>query len=245
MSIKIPEIELVNILKNYLKGLKADYDERTIKEESVIGQMFYGVKYDDDKYDLFTQAVELLITRSPYSIGNSERKLTVHSYYNKDKTSAPTMHVACPSEEESENWFAGGLEQSGIVQPVGMEDFHYEQKVRRYKSSHAIIFTSDNHLEIQIMYFAVKYGLLSIFDTLILDLFQNPHITGHELQQQDTAGPEHFFSRSLIISASNEQRVSNFQLSANARSIMFPRSNDISGGHIGDPDMTIIINEGN
>ena len=63
-------------------------------------------------------------------------------------------------------------------------------------------------------------------------------------ESKDTSGPEHFFSRSLIISASNEQRVSNFTLSANARSILFPRSNDVSGGDIGDPNMTIIVNEG-
>ena len=249
MAIKIPEIELVNILRNFIKGLKADYDERTNKEESILGQMFYGITYDDGKYDLFTQAVDLLITRNPYDIAKSERKLSIRSYYDREKTTAPTIHVACPSEEESENWFAGGLDQAGIVEPAGVDntDF-YEQRVRRYKSRHAIIFTSDNHIEIQIMYFVIKYGILSIFDTLILDLFQNPHISGNELQSSDTSASEHFYSRSLIISASNEQRVGHFHLTKGFSDIVFPRVNSTDGGDQGDRDdegelkIDIIIN---
>lgn len=244
MAIRIPEIELVNILRNFMKALKADYDAAGVKEESLVGQMFYGITYDDGKYNLYDQAVDLLITRSPYSIANSERKLTIHSYYNKEKTAAPTIHVACPSEEEDQNWFAGGMTgDNGYVPTGAADDQYYEQKTRRYKSRHAIIFTSDNHAEIQIMYFIVKYGILSIFDTFILGLFQNPKISGHELQQQDTAGPEHFYSRSIVIDAANEQSVSNFKISTSFASIMFPRSNDISAGHIGDDDLTIIIKD--
>jgi hypothetical protein len=226
-----------------MKGLVADYNERTIKTESLLGQMFYGLSYDDGKYDLYKQAVDLFITRSPYSIGTHERKMNIRSYYDKQSQTVPTLHIASPSEEEKDNWIGGGYDtiKHGSVDGGydGATGGMYEKRIRRYQSRHAIIFTSDNWIEVQLMYFLIKSGILAIFDTLILEQFQNPHVSGHELRMTDTAAAEHFYSRSLIITSANESAVPNFHTTGAFSDIMFPRSNDISGGHIGDPDITI------
>ena len=110
MALAIPELELVKILTNFMKGIKADYDARTIKTESLIGQMFYGLTYDDGKYDLYTQAVDLFITRAPFNTANNPRKIKIRSYYDKENQTTPTIHIASPSEQEKDNWIGGGFD---------------------------------------------------------------------------------------------------------------------------------------
>lgn len=245
MAIVIPELELVKILNNFVKAIKADYDSRANKDESILASIFQGLSYDNGKYDLYTQAVDLFITRSPFEITKHERKLTIRSYYDKEKQTTPTIHIAAPSEEEHENWLGGGFDSGIAHTPVdGAYTSFHQKRVRRYQARHAIIFTSDNWIEVQLMYFLIKSGILSIFDTLILEQFQNPQFAGHELQMSDTAAPEHFYSRSIIITSSHEAGVPNFQSSTAFSDIMFPRSNDESAGNIGDEDLTIYSKEG-
>ena len=243
MAIKIQELELQVILQNFMKAIKADYDSRTIKEQSILGQMFYGLSYDGGKYDLYTEAVDLFITRQERTTSGSARRVSIRSYYDRDKELVPTMHIAAPSEQEKDNWIGGGFTQGDVADaPQGSPaSQYYEQRTRRYQSRIAIIFTSDNWIEVQLMYFLVKHGILTIFDTLILSMFQDPSISGHELQMKETAAPEHFYSRSIIIDSANESQVSNFHLSESFVSIVFPRSNDVSGGNIGDEKLNIII----
>lgn len=249
MALAIPELELVKILNNFMKGLVADYEARTNKQESLIGQMFFGLSFDDGKYNLYDQAVDLFITRAPYSLSNNPRKMSIRSYYDKEKVKTPTIHIASPSEEENDNWLGGGFDtiSHGPVDGGydGATGGMYERRIRRYKSRHAIIFTSDSWIEVQLMYFLIKSGILAIFDTLILEQFQDPHLSGHELQMTDTSAPEHFYSRSLIITSHNESAVPNFHTTTAFSDIMFPRSNDVSGGEIGDDDLTIYSSDDN
>ena len=239
MAVVIPELELVVILENFMKGIKADYDARAVKTESILGQMFSGLTFGNGKYDLYTQAVSLFIDRQDTTADTPDRVVTIRSYYDRKSIKTPTMHIAAPSEEERDNWIGGGFtgQHSGID---GGFDATYEQRVRRYQSRHAIIFTSDNWIEVQLMYFLIKHGITSIFDSLILRTFQDPHLSGHELKMNDTAGSEHFYSRSLIITSANESCVPNFHTTTHFNEIVFPQP-------ILDPDpdikeVTIIIN---
>tara|TARA_R110000772_G_C13310332_1_gene440690 strand:- start:85669 stop:86445 length:777 start_codon:yes stop_codon:yes gene_type:complete len=239
MALKIQELELQTILQNFMAGIKADYDSRTTKTESVIGQMFNGLSYDNGKYDLFAQAVSLFITRMDPAVAGSPRKVSIRSYYDKDRENVPTMHIAAPSEQEKDNWIGGGFVSSTnhahlIPTENANDNTFYEKRIRRYQTRIAIIFTSDNWIEVQLMYFLVKYGILAIFDTLILDMFQNPHVSGHELKMNDTAAGEHFYSRSIIIDSANEAVVPNFHLTESFSSLVFPRSNDETSGAHGD-----------
>jgi hypothetical protein len=239
--IKIPEIELVSIIKKMLKGLEADYDAATDKSTTILANMYEGMVYENT--DMYDGAIDLFVNNQKRTAGASNRKIEVSSYYDRRIRQTPAIHITAPSEEDYMNAFASGFGEANNV----FDDPNFtvrETRCRRTQAIHAIVFTSDNHLEVQLLYFTIKFLLISYLDELSLGWFQDPKLSGNQLKLDDgLKAPEHFYVRALMIQSFSDTEVINAFTSPTYSDIVFPRTNDeVLGGHIADQDPTLTIN---
>lgn len=231
--IKIPELELVGIITRGMSALREDYEEKQDKSKSLIAKLYEGVIFE--KYNLYEEAIALFITNMKNTQGTSNRKISVKSYFDRNIRKVPAIHCAAPSEEEVMMAIGSGFGETNYLEG---EDI-VENRRKSYQSRHVIFFTSDNHIEVQLMYFTIKFLLVSIFDEYSLTTFQNPKITGNELRVDTVKAPEHFFVRGLTIDSFTEMNVPNFFFSENFSNLIFPRPNSEVSGNLGDTNLDI------
>lgn len=237
--INIPEVQLIEIIRNFLRAIKVNYETKngnSVPEESFLGKMYSGLIYEDR--DIFEEAVALFVTRQSNTQSASSRQIKLSSYYNRDIIDPPGIHVLNPKNEDWMNSFSSGFGEGEVF----FDDTNFlaqDSRTRRFQQVHIIMFTSDSHIEVQLLYWTIKLGLVSILDTLSLDLFQDPRFIGSELRLKEDSAPNKIYSRALTIQSFTEFEITNFLADPNFRNILFPRSNDITGGDIGDDSLTI------
>jgi hypothetical protein len=237
--VKIPELELVRILRRMIEALAYDYNNALDPSDSLLASYYEGVVYDN--YNLFEEAVALFVTNVRHTQDASNRKISVKSYFDRNLRTTPAIHITAPTEEDFVNSIGSDYGASGTFFD-DTENTALETRRRGYKSRYVIVFTSDNHIEVQLMYFTIKFLLISFFDEITLDFFQNPRMSGGELRLDDSGkAPEHFFARALTLEAFTEMEIRNTFTSEQFNNIVLPRSNDYSAGDIGDPNLNITI----
>lgn len=232
---RIPEIELVKLIRLGLLALKEDYKAASDKSTTLLHAMYNGVVYGN--YDLYKEAVSMFVTNMENTQAAHNRKITVREYFDRTLRSVPAIHVSAPSESEDMFAIGGGWGENDII-PAEGPDMSFTRR-KSYQSRLAIMFTSDNHLEVQLMYFTVKALMVSITDELQLEFFQNLKMTGTELRFDSSSIPEHFYARGLVFDSFAEMDIPNVFRSPVFRNILFPRSNAWEAGHIGDENLTI------
>jgi hypothetical protein len=230
----IPELELVKWVTLGLDGLMKDYDNASDKDDSIIAKLYKGLVYE--KVNFYEQAVVLFVTNRKNTQNTSNRKITVKSYYDRTIRNTPAIHISAPTENETQMAIGAGADE---YVEFNDNDTINSHRRKTYDSKNAIFFTSDNHLEVQIMYYTVRCMLQSIFDTYSMTTHQNPKMMGNELRMDDTNGTPPIFIRALFIDSFSEMNVPNFFYSENFSKLIFPRSNSFESGHIGDEKLII------
>lgn len=143
------------------------------------------------RYDLFTQAITLLINKS-----DDPRYLDVNLFFNAKRASIPTIHITLPSESERNNAIGVG---------EGFRDTIFEDSNssyiktfnRRFSTRYNIIITSDNTNEVILLYHLIRNLLISLNAHFNAAGLENPKLGGGDIQINADIIPTNVFVRAI------------------------------------------------
>lgn len=201
--IVVPEVILYNIIVGGLKAIKTNYTSNTDKTITYLYQMFHGLV--EDKKDYYTEAIALF-TRSAGDV----RQIEVRKFYDETRAKVPTIHITMPQETTGQNGLGvgQGIESFSYLDDPG--DTLYQVKPiyeRRFDTQFHLVFTSDNHAEVLLMYHTFRAYLISAFDTITLSGMQNASLSGQDLKMQMETSANPIYSKALGLKFSYDIQV--------------------------------------
>ena len=177
----IPEVQLYTLLNQILSLIKDDVARyESTPKDSILYQMFGEVVYGDT-YNLYNEAVTIFTRKN-----DEPRQLQVRYFFDISRAKVPTMHITCPAENPGET--------NGIGF-VGSNDINFKQGTWKevfkasFQPNYQIIITSDNPIEVLVIYTVMKSMIISLFASISLVGLQNPMVSGGELRS-DSLPPE-------------------------------------------------------
>jgi len=191
--IQIPEATLFNLLKEMISFLKRDFEEKTNKSDSLLHNMLFGIKIGE--FDYLEQAKDIFLREQDHPRG-----LDVRIFFDRERASVPTIHITLPSEE------SGAADGIGVDEGYNDPIVNETEKIitpvynRSFNTTYNLIITSDNQMEVLIIYHVFRNLIISMFDTFEISGLRNPKLGGHDLQLNDQLVPAHIFIRAISLS---------------------------------------------
>lgn len=195
--INISEIVLFNTIKSILAYIREDYDSTTDKTQSFLYNLLGEVKIGE-LYDCYEQGKAMFIQKN-----DNPRYLDVRLFFDASRASIPTIHITLPNETGSGD---------GIGVDIGYEEAEFddvrgeyrEVNNRMFNATYNVIITSDNTMEVVIMYHVLRASLIAAFAHMELSGLRNPKLSGGDLSINPDLVPIGIFMRSIAINASYE-----------------------------------------
>lgn len=186
----VPELILKAHLDAVLELLKSDYNTLTDKSKSFLYYMFYGKTLD--KFNWYTEAITLFLRT-----GKDHRKIETRFMYDSERAHLPTIHITLPGETKGSDGI--GLDENET--DYDDTNFKYRPIIqRRYDANFNLIITSDNTLEVLLIYHAIRAMLNSIITSLDAFGLENIKVSGQDLNIVPGIIPEGIFARSIGVS---------------------------------------------
>lgn len=188
----IPEVILKNLIDGIVTFVGQDIDNNSGNpQESVTYKSLNGIKMG--KFDFYEQAVNVFSREA-----NHPRKIETRMFFDSSRAHLPTVHLNLPSDNQTE----GGIGiDAGYVQPEfdDTAGTYREIFTRAFESQYNFMITSDNTLEVVLIYNVLKGMLISFMETLEFEGIRNPRISGQDLNVMSEIIPENVFMRSIAI----------------------------------------------
>lgn len=200
----IPEIEIFKIINSLLIVIEQDFNANLADEtKSILYKLFYGQKIE--RFDFYTEIKNIILREN-----NHPRKLETRMMFDAQRAHLPTIHISMPSEQKGEDGIGvdEGYSENEIDELNGKYIPIY---TRAYQTTYNCIITSDNSLEVLVIYHLVKAMLISIIDSIELNGIRNIVLSGQDLQIQTDLVPTHIFSRGIGINCFYEQEIPKIQ----------------------------------
>lgn len=199
MAIIIPDIILLNTLEAILKLIRVDYESYIDKTKSYL----YRILENNtilQRYNFYEQAKTVFIGED-----DSSRKLDVFMFFNKERSSIPTIHLMLDNEITGEN--ALSISQ-GFQETIfnDVDSTYREVYSRRFDTEHQILITSNNANEVLLIYHYLRAFLIPIFDHLNASGLENCKLNGRDLNLDQNILPN-VYSRTIGISYSYDVNV--------------------------------------
>ena len=203
MGILMPEIVLHDMLVRIILLLRIDLEDNASDDTKSILYKLLGVNEDGSRIkmnliDYYKQAKKIIQT---------PQNLSVNFGYNQEVANMISLHILLPSEQA----------KSTIGEDDGyIEEDVYDNEVRvatqpyftqMYDSTYQIMISSNNSLEVNIVYNILKSMLLMLVPQLELSGLLNPTMSGNDIVMQDDLTPVPIFHKVLNISFSYEHNV--------------------------------------
>ncbi len=185
------EILIKKTIDSMITFIRDDYNGSPDKTETLLYNIFSGVNMDD--YNFFDQAVSLIMADA-----TKPRHVQTRLMFDVDRVSVPTIHITMPSEEPIDN--SVGFDPD--ISDNGMLTYS-----RRYRSVYGVIITSDNKLEVMILYYMLQSLMICLVDTLILSGLENPVIRGADIKLMTDVAPQGLATKSLSIEVTYDKTV--------------------------------------
>lgn len=193
-GILMPEMVIYKTLKAIFSTIKADFAENP-EEETMLYRFFKKDENGNDiKWETFNhydQAKDIFINKDT----------EIHLGYNLEVAGMGCVHILLPSETGSplgigadENY------QDPITTTDGMAN-EYRQAVftKKFDSTYQLMITSENTLEVLLIYNFIKACFISLNAHLELAGLRNPRFGGNDVNIQSDKVPTHIFHRSFSL----------------------------------------------
>jgi len=199
-KITIPEIHIYSILKNILQLIKKDFKDNTDEKNTVLYKIFGDQRIGDFIY--FEQAKDLFLRDLDHP-----RKINVSLFFNREKSTLPTIHLNLPSETPgpTDSLGMGIGNQDNIVNKV--EGTVTEVYERSFDSTYNLIITSSNPFETLLLYHTFKALLISVYDSLEFQGLRMPKFGGQDLQLNESLIPNNVMVRTLTLNVFYETAI--------------------------------------
>lgn len=201
--ILIPEIKVNEILRTILKIVQIDFQESLDEKESILYKIFGDNRIE--KFTFFDQAKDIFLRDNSHP-----RKIETRLLFDAQRASLPTIHTTMPSESPGPDGI--GVDE-GYEKQIVNNKTKYVQKTytRSFETKYHLMITSDNSLEVILIYHFLKNMLISVFDHIEFSGIRNLKISGMDLQINSDMVPTHIFVRGVEISFFYESDSPNFQ----------------------------------
>lgn len=210
----VPELILYKIISGCVLYIKKDIaDNQLDVSKSILYKILNNVKLGD--FDYYQEALNL------FSRGvDHQRSIEVSLFFNARRAQVPTIHISLPGE--SGGSFDGiGVDENYVAPTFDDDNGTYRKNYNRsFDANYNIIFTSDNTLEVLLMYHVIRAMFISIFDTVEFNGLRNPVIGGQDLQINGDLVPTHVFVRAMTFKCQYEIDVPELLEKATARDIV-------------------------
>jgi hypothetical protein len=167
----IPEIILYNTIKAAIKLVGDDWrSEIPTKNDSILYKMFHS---DDnanliklETFDYYTQATNLFTRRA-----ESQRQISINIGYNMERKNSPTIHILLPRETKGRIDSLGNSEDN-VTSNIGTQVQRYTKETS-HSATFILMITSDNTMEVLLIYYFLKSILTYLTDHLELNGLMN------------------------------------------------------------------------
>lgn len=187
----IPEIILYDLTKSLLDLLKRDLETNVEEKNTIIYQLFTTLNIGE--ISLFQEAKKLVLRAQ-----DNPRKLSIRYAFDRSRAEIPTIHIVVPNEQ----W--GGVNSLGAGREPG--NYSFDDNLGQYnqglgvssQSTYSLIITSNNDVEVIIIYNIIKHLLQS--EQLEFKGLHNPTFGGSDLRPDEMIVPMEIFVKTLNIS---------------------------------------------
>lgn len=200
-GIYMPELIIYNFIKTIQKILKKDFEENLDKSKTLLNSLFE--KDRDEKklqletYDHLKQAEKILISKG----------FAVNLGYNTEVSKMGCVHILLPSENSQPTGIGGN---DGYQEDLEFDDSFSPIFSQSFSTTYNLLISSENSLEVLMIYNFLKASFLSLHEHLELYGFQNLKMGGNDIQMQQDLVPTNIYHRSLTISFDYEMIIPSF-----------------------------------
>jgi len=187
----IPEFIIFSFIESLLDYVKKDIRDNTDKTKTIIYYLFNDTKFQN--FDFYKSALEFLTREADHP-----RQIQVRMGFDSSRASLPTIHITLPSERSGQQGLGldEGYEDNEVDITEGKESPIY---IRTYDCQYSLILTSENVLEITLLYNLLKGLLISSLDILELNGLRNIKLSGQDMQLSENIVPVNVFARGLML----------------------------------------------
>lgn len=196
MSVINPQLVLFNTIRSILKTIRSDWAFYSDKSRTIL----YKILHDQQagNFDFYKEGQEIFLKKS-----DDPRILDVRMFFDIQRASIPTIHINMPGEVSGDNGL--GVDAGFNDPEFNEEDGTFtEVNNRRFNATYNIIITSDNSMEVLLIYTVIRTVMIGIFDHVSLSGLENPKLGGFDLQINSDLVPLGIFMRSLKLDCSYE-----------------------------------------
>ena len=205
MGVLIPEMVLFGLIERSLEAVRVDFHQHPNEKNTLLYAYFGELPIVKGKWDWFQQAKDLFLREEDHP-----RRIGTELFFNSERVSMPTVHITLPSEMGG-NGDGLGIDEGyaeNIFNP--QDDTIRVQYTRMFETQYQLLITSDNTLEVQLLYTLLRGMFIGLFAQFEFAGLRNPKLSGQDLRLDSSIVPEHIYTRALGIRAQYEVSVPNF-----------------------------------
>jgi len=187
----LPEVRLFNFIEQLLKVIKKDFETES-EEATILFEIFNNNAVEQHNY--YKIAKELFGRVK----GDNPREIGTRLFFDRERAHLPTIHISLPGEMAKNDGM--GFDE-GFQDVIFNDNFTERQATltRRFATKYDILMTSDNPMEVVIMYHTIRAVLISFSAALQLMGFHLPVFSGQDLRINEELVPNHIMIRALSL----------------------------------------------
>lgn len=192
-AVLMPEVVIYKTLMAMFSIVRKDFEENPL--EDTILHSYFGIDecgnpLQWESFNYFEQAKQLFIDNN---------KIQVNLGYNMEVSDVPCVHIMLPNESgrpfgigADENYLGSAAQQqAGVRQEIF---------TKLFDATYNLIITSENTLEVLLIYHFLKAAFISLHAHVELSGLRLPKISGQDIQLQSDLVPPHIFHRGFGLS---------------------------------------------
>lgn len=196
MVVLIPELIIYDNLIKLFNFINIDFISKSDEADTLLYHIFKtdinSANLTFNKTDYYQQAKAMFILRN----SDSPRKLEVNMGFNMERSHFPTVHIMMPSESPGASPIGTNLGYSAGIGGDAEGD-EYQVFTVGFSAAYSLLITSDNSLEVLLVYILLKSGFIGLKTQMELDGFQNVTFGGSDIMFNSDLMPQNIYSRNF------------------------------------------------
>lgn len=191
--IVIPETTIHQSLEKGLNYIKLNYQANiATPQKSWLYKVLQTEQFQ--RYNFFENAKTVFLAKK-----DNPRKIECNLFFNLERAHIPTIHVTLPGLTPINNaiGIGSGFRETDFDIENGEQ---FEVFNKRQRSTYNIILTSDNTMEVILMFNVVYALLIALTDHFNLSGIENIQLGGGDIQMDPSIVPTHVFMRAITFS---------------------------------------------
>lgn len=202
IAVVMPELIIYKTLKSIFQIVRDDYNNYE-EADTILFQLFgldeCGNRMSWEQFDYYEQAKEIFI--------NKPDSVQINLGYNMEVSDVACIHIMLPNESGKPLGIGADENYLGYAEQHGNQEVSQAIFTQMFDANYNMVITSENTLEVLIIYHFLKGALISLHAHIGLSGLRLPKISGQDIQLQSDLVAPHLFHRALGLSFTYEVHV--------------------------------------